>query len=66
MVYETVTWLKEKEKKSKIYIYIFMGFKFYAVELSEKEKFGLGGGDEGKKKGEIIIRIIRWILRVLF
>ena len=43
-----------------------MGFKFYAVELSEKEKFGLGGGDEGKKKGEIIIRIIRWILRVLF
>ena len=29
-----------------------MGFKFYAVELSEKEKFGLGGGDEGKKRGK--------------
>ena len=29
-----------------------MGFKFYAVELSEKEKFGLGGGDVGKKWGK--------------
>ena len=27
-----------------------MGFKFYAVELSEKEKFELGGLEMRKKK----------------
>ena len=48
-----------------------MGFKFYAVELSEKEKFELGGVEMRKKKERkiiiiiIIIIIIRWILRVL-